>query len=389
MLCSCLRLPKWEGASAKKERTSMKNWIALLLALVMSLSLCACGVDDNGKQDDGSKDGKVTVAKLTQVVMTEKDSDGKDRTMKATLEYDEDQNVIATKTYLDDKLYYEVTYDKDNKPLVELTYGDTGEIIDRTENTYDEKGNCVERINTYKYDDTTVTVKRISTFDANGNELTEKVYENGELSYEYHYTYTADGKLAKEAYINKDGNEESSTEKTYDEQGNVLSVKVDGMLSGSYETYENTYENGKLVEVKIYDQWDLEGQQTGLVRYDAQGNIILRVGYENGEEWSRTEYTYENGKLVKEVDYDDGKENYTAVYTYNADGKITEVSYTYTNGKTSSRAYSYNQAGDLTGMKQHEDGQMKGEYALTYETVTVSAETAEKLRQIVRALDLG
>ena len=366
----------------------MKKWIALLLVLVLALSLCACGTDDNGKQGDAPKSCKVTAPKLTQVVMTEKSTDGEDRTMKATLEYDEDHNVVASKTFREDQLYYEATYDKDmNKPLVELTYDDNGQIIDRTENTYDENGNCVERINTYNYDDTTVTVKQISTFDANGNVLTEKIYEDGDLSYEYRYTYTADGKREREAYINKDGDEESYTEYTYDRQGNILSVKVDGMLSGSYETYENTYEAGKLVEVKVYE----DGALYLLRRYDSDGNETLCSYYDNdtGEEWSRSEYTYENGKLVKEVDYVDGEVNYTAVYTYNADGKPAEVGYTYASGKVRRSTYSYNEAGDLTGMNQYEDGGLKGEYTVTYEIVTVSEETAEKLRQIIRTLDLG
>lgn len=366
----------------------MKKWIALLLALVMVLGLCACA-NSGDKKENGSDDGKVTAVKLTQIIMTEKDSDGKDRTMKATVEYDENHNVIATKSYIDDKLNYAVTYDKDmNKSLLELTYNEDGEVIDRTESTYDEKGNCVERVSTYKYDDETIVYKRVSTYDENGNVLTEKTYENGELSYEQRYTYTADGKLAREAYINKEGQEESFTEKTYDDQGNVLTVKVDGMLSGSYETYENTYEDGKLVEVKVYDEWEQEGQLTGLVRYDAQGNITLRVGYENGEEWSRTEYTYENGKLVKEVDYDDGEVNCVTDYTYNADGKVTEYSRTYTDGETRRSTYSYSEEGNLTGLKRYEDGQLKGEYTLTYETVTVSKDVAQKLQQIVDSLGL-
>lgn len=365
----------------------MKKWIALSLALLMTLSLCACGTDDSGKKEDGSKDGKVTAAKLTQVVMTEKSSTDENHTMKAVLEYDENQNVIASKTYLEDKLYFECSFAQDmNKPLLEVSYNDNGDVMDRTEYTYDEKGNCVERISTYNYDDQTVTNKRVSTYDANGNVLTEVYYENGTRIYEQRYTYTADGKLAREAYINKDGDEESVTEKTYDEQGNILSVNVDGMLSGSYETYENTYEDGKLVEVKIYES----GELFSLTRYDSDGNRILHIGYdgESGEEWSRTEYTYENGKLVKVVDFDNGEKTYEELYTYNATGKLTERSRSVTDGESQRSVYRYDEAGNITGFKRYEGEEVKADYTMTYETVTVSEAVAEKLREIADSLGL-
>lgn len=383
----------------------MKKWTALLLACVMVLSLCACGKDDTkdptdaptatGGENNGDKDNssetddkteneKVNASVFTEVLMTEKNFDGGTSTMKGLVEYDADYNIIGTKTYVDGKLCYEVTYHKDmNKPLVELTYSETGEIIDRTENTYDEKGNRVERVNAYSYDDETVTIKQVSTFDDNGNELTKKVYEDGELSYECRYTYTDDGKLEREAYINKDGDEESYTENTYDQQGNLLSVKVDGMLSGSYETYENIYQDGKLAEVKVYDQWELDGALVSHRKYDSGGNEVLVVMYdgETGEEWSRDESTYENGKLVKKVTYYEGKEEAVTLYTYNSDGKLTERSYTPAGENTQRRVYTYGNDGELTGVKAYDGDELISEYTMTFETVTVSKEVAQKIKE--------
>lgn len=362
----------------------MKKWGAFFLSLAMALCLVACGADEGGKNNDAPKDSKVTAMLFAQVEMTEENYDGETSTMKGLVEYDADYNIIGTKTYVDGTLYYEVTYDKDmNKPLLELTYSETGEIIDRTENTYDEKGNRVERVNAYSYDDETVTIKEVSTFDDNGNELTQKVYEDGELSYECRYTYTADGKLEREAFINKDGDEESYTEKTYDQQGNVLSVKVDGMLSGSYETYENIYEDGKLVEVKVYDQWEQDGALVSHRKYDREGNEVLVVMYdgETGEEWSRDESTYENGKLVKKVTYYEGKEEAIALYTYNSDGKLTERSYTPTGESSQRRVYTYNENGDLVGLKAYEGDETISEYTMIYKSVSVSEEVAERIRE--------
>lgn len=364
----------------------MKKWIALCLAFIMALSLCACdGKKDKNAKDDGET---VTAAKLTEVVMTETDSDGETNTMKATLEYDEDHNLIASKTYLDDKLSYSVTYDKDmEKPLVELEYDDEGKVNDRTENTYDANGNRVERNSSYTYDGETTTSKLVSTYDGKGNVLTEKSYRNGELEYDYTYTYTDSGKIATES-VKWSGGDSSTEVYTYDEHDNVLSITITQCYGDEEEvrltTYENTYENGKLAEVKCYE----DGALFRTEKYDADGNQILYVNYTDDSEYSRTESTYENGKLVKEVDYYDGKEESVSTYTYNADGKLTEQTYTYGDEESQRRVYTYNDNGALVGMKIYRGDEVRMEYTLTYENVTVSKEVAKKLEALVAALGM-
>lgn len=351
----------------------MKKWIALLLALVMALSLCACAEkDDVSKKGDGEK---VEVSLFAQILMTETNSDGETETMKAVVEYDEDYNVIGTKTYSNDKLSYEVTYDKDiNKPLVQKSYSEDGVRSDVTEYTYDENGNCLENTSTY-YGEETLVSKCVSTYDANGNVLTEKYYENGELNYEYRYSYTASGKLEEEVNI-WDG-EESWTRYTYDEQDNIL-TEEQGVGEETYTTksYKNTYENGKLTQVEVYEGDELDER----ICYDADGNETLTASYSDGEEYYRTETTYENGKLVKYVSYYDGEESYKRLCTYNADGKITERSYIYSDGETYRNTYSYNDNGDLVGVKGYEGDELEGEYTVTYKTVTVSEEVAQRIK---------
>jgi antitoxin component YwqK of YwqJK toxin-antitoxin module len=374
----------------------MKKLIAMMLALVMILSLCACSNSgkteekDDEKEGGGSKGGTTTVGKLTEVVMTETSSNGSTNTMKAVLEYDDNQKLIATKTYLNGKLEFDATYDKDiEKPLLEVMYDDDGKEHARYEYsyTYDANGNCLEQ--TERYTDSNGNSdfdKIVKTYDANGNVLTSKEYDDGELFWEYSYTYTATGKIATRTEVRYEENEEHSNDTySYDEHDNLLSIVTDGEYGLSTDTYENTYdENGKLVEVKVYDDGTLEKYK----KYDADGNCTLNVSYEPyyGDEIWRTESTYENGKLVKEVEYSDGDNKCAEIiFTYNADGKLTEHIDKLSDGRS---VYSYNQNGDVIGVKTYYDNELRTEYTLTYENVTVSKETAELLEKIVDDLAL-
>jgi antitoxin component YwqK of YwqJK toxin-antitoxin module len=354
----------------------MKKIIAISLALVMALSLCACGGDN---APGGSKDDeKVSVSLFTQVIMTEKDSDGDTDTMKGVVEYDENYNIIGTKTYINDKLNYEVTYDKDiTKPMLEKSYYEDGTRTSTEVYVYDENGNCLERTSTYDNGEETTVNKEIYTYDANGNILTEKRYEGGELYYEFRYTYTASGKLESETH-NWNG-EESWTRYTYDEHDNILTEKQgSGEEVDTSRTYENTYENGKLTEVKIYRGETLDER----ICYDADGNEILEIGYSDGEESYRSESTYENDKLVKNVVSYDGQQKSIALYIYDAKGNLTERSYTYGDDEPQRKVYTYNDSGDVIGLKAYEGDELEGEYTLTYETVTVSKEVAKNIEYL-------
>lgn len=357
----------------------MKKWMAFFLAMVMALSLWACGKDDGSKGTAPTEGPKVQAMLFTEMVMTEKNSEGGKDAMKGLVEYDENYNIIGTKTYLNGKLNYEVTYDHDmDRPLSQKSYNQDGQLSDTTEYTYDEKGNCLERTTTY-YGEATLTSKTVSTYDADGNKLTMKAYENGTLNYEVRYTYNADGKLAKEVHI-EDGVEAYWTEKTYDDHGNIVMDHTDGMLSGSKDTYENIYDGDKLVEVKIYDYGTLYRH----IKYDSDGNEILSIGYdsETGEEWSRTESTYEKGNLVKKMEYTDGKLQSSTTYSYNAKGELTAHILKITGQKTQSRLYAYDKDGCLSGIKAYLGDEVISEYTLSYKSVTISEEVAQRIEEL-------
>lgn len=387
----------------------MKKLIAIALSAVLALSLCACAGNGGilgGEKEEESK--KVTASLLTELVMIEKNSDGDNDTMKAVLEYDEDYNIIGAKTYQNDTLLMEATYDKDmNKPLVQQEYDEDGSKTNHREYTYDDDGN--ELTNYYYDEDGEINWGYEYTYDADGNILTEKVYgEEGlesEVTYTYDadgnmltwtqsdgdrtvYTYNADGLLEKEVSYYYDGEPGSWVTYTYDDHGNKLTQTngygADENTSTTSYTYENTYDGDKLVEVKEY----CEGELTSHSKYDADGNQILSVSYWSGEETYRTETTYENGKVSKEATYSSGDLTYCQENTYNANGKLTERNITYSDGETMRQVYTYNDSGDLASMKSYDGDELDGEYTLTYETVTVSKDVAKKIAAITAMLGI-
>ena len=50
----------------------MKKFLAMLLALVMALSLVACGENNNETPDDGNTDGEVAKVKVGFITLLEK-----------------------------------------------------------------------------------------------------------------------------------------------------------------------------------------------------------------------------------------------------------------------------------------------------------------------------
>ena len=363
----------------------MKKLIAMLLALVMILSLCACDKKNSTEEE------LETAYLLTEIGATQKDSEGKTHTMKATMKYDDDYNVIGTKTYEDGKLSMEITYDKDmDKPLVAQEYDEDGKKTDRTEYTYDANGNLLERSGNRNYNGKNSTFKYIFTYDANSNMLTEKNYSNGKLENEFIYTYTAFNKVATEILRYSYGEEVHCTY-TYDQHENKISETRtwqydNGETRSTQTTYENTYDGDKLAEVKTYEDGKLESWE----KYDANGNETLRVYYygDDGEESSRYETIYDaNGKVLKRIEKWDEKSNITT-YTYNSKGNCIEAVETYGDEEKSRITYSYDDNGNCTGLKMVRDGNVQLEYTVTYKEVKVSKEAAEKIVAVTKKVGI-
>ena len=349
----------------------MKKWIALTLSVILALGLCACGDNDDGEKAENKK---VTVSLLTEIVMV---SEGDDA-MKAVLEYDEDYNLIGNKTYRDGELYMEVTYNKDiSKPLIQQEYDEDGEKASRWEYTYDEDGSTLSH---FRYDeDGEKQYGYTYTYDKDGNKLTEKYYDPDGLVSTYTYTYNEDGKVLTFVTTWPDNDDVHFREYTYNQQGDLVTEAhgYDDQVTGT-TTYDHLYTGGKLVESTGYQ----DGEKFQMIQYDKDGNMTLKCEYADGDESTRTEYSYKNGKRTQQVYYSEGEEISRYLYTFNDDGNLTEqVSY-YEGKELYKFTYAYDDSGNVVGMSNYNDGELSGEYTMTYESVTVSKETAKKIEKI-------
>lgn len=320
----------------------MRKMIALLLALVMVLSLCACAETETPEATGGSTAATVpttpsdptnpsdpsdpvdegnfyVVSQIKNHIIDEEDF-----YVVIDLTYDEDYNIVGFKVYENDLITAAYTFDKSiEKPLTALDYGKNGVVESREEFTYDDHGNL----------------------------LTGRTYFGDEMMTEAIYTY--------------------------DDQGNVLTKYYDNGEEDWTETYVNTYENGVLTEVKIYTG-DVLDQ---MIRYDADGNEILNIYYYFGEEGTRDESVYENGKLIQTVEYADGLETSREEYTYNSNGDMLTRIVKYEGVESHRQENTYNEAGQLIEIKY-----FNGD---SYSANTVYTYAADGSPESVKAYDEG
>jgi antitoxin component YwqK of YwqJK toxin-antitoxin module len=351
----------------------MKKWMAFFLAMVMALSLWACGKDDtkaapteapttpteaptapvenNGGENINQDPETGNFSLLTD--MTIRYGEGDDaEIIKMEFAYDDDHDIVAYKAYLDGNLYSKGTFDKDTyNTLQQKDYTEDGVIDGTYDYTYDENGREIQAVTT----------------DGEGNILSFRAN-----------TYTAQGLLeySFSSFADEIGNYTTYEQYTYDDHGNILRY-----ISGSGDeiwtiiVFENIYDGDRLSEVKTYEDGILQWCE----QYDADGNLVTELSYgSEGEVFSREEWTYENGKPVRRVITNDGVESYREEYTYNADGQLVELRAFDEGEYHGGEVYTY-ENGDLVNLKLYEHETLEGEYTLNYRKVTVSEEQAQKL----------
>ena len=331
----------------------MKRFLTFMLAVLMVASLWACKKEAEGESTE--------YPVMTDFVM--RYIDGEDvQEMKTVLEYDDAYNIVGAKMYLDNKLYSEITFDGEGtRPL--------------SEKDYDEDGN-VAYIATY-------------TYDANGNELSNiRKDKDGNIQWSSVYTYTAEGWLASEEWDYGEG-ESDWTKYTYDAHGNKISESSgSGDEVWSEYTYENTYSGDKLTETKCYR----DGVLVEKYQYDADGHLILDIGYtEDGEETYRCEETYQNGKIKLVVTSWGEEEESRKEYIYNDAGELTEIRYidTYMEESSESKTLMTYDNGVLANVKEYDNGELEGEYVYNYKTESMSKEQADKLAAFYQTMVRG
>lgn len=278
----------------------MKKLLALLLALMMVFSLCACSgseepaddddekeateekkEEDTEKEDDtGKKDSETpqtpagTGAEMVDVWVIEGINHASENAVEFV--YDKEYNLKTVKAQTtdeegDDPVYMEMYLEFNNagKIMTEVLYGylpaeDYRGGTVGEQYAYDKFGNQIETDARYTYDD-------------KGRIIT-KEYSDVTYWYTISYTYDEAGKLVSEEKIDDYGS--YITTYTYDTKGNLIKEEsTSGTITYTYDTegkkltyqssfgdgsWKETYEydaNGELVKMNIVAEYMFSGEQ--------------------------------------------------------------------------------------------------------------------------------
>ncbi len=219
--------------------------------------------------------------------------------------------------------------------------------------------------------------------------LVSAVYKDGKPDKKYEYDERGNEKL--HVNYNKDGEVFSESSNIYDEMDNVIRsvYTVDGKVSESNSDYK--YDKNGNVVLKLSkedgDEYSYE------YKYDKKGNIKEFVLKKNGIQQSRTKYSYDdNGNKIKEdmysrngalagssvYEYDDkgnntlnvfyynGEERQKSVYTYDEMGNLTEDVYYDEDGEGSREKYFYDEKGNQIEWLSYFQGEFSGRYVYEY-----------------------
>lgn len=162
---------------------------------------------------------------------------------------------------------------------------------------------------------------------------------------------------------------------TYDEAGNCISEveykddEINGTTTYLYDDHGNevscTHEYGDRITKYEYDH-----------AYDDEGNITCTRYLENGEEYKKSEFTYDaNGNMASRQNYDDeGIKSGYFEYEYDADGRmLKEHKFNSWGEPSSTTQYTYDDDGNLLQKTTvGVDGELRETITNTYETAHMS-----------------
>lgn len=254
----------------------MKKMLALLLALLLILSLAACGKDDDS--DKHSDDGI--------------DANQGDQT-KPTTETPEATRGVFLPT-----------------EMVKTIHMEEGNAIWREVYTYDRQGN---RISTTSYKpDGSISSVCTMEYDEKGN-LIRETYESGSV---YEYAYDSLGNQYCTLSFGK------TKELELDDLGRAIRVGTDTI----------TYAEDMLSYIRYC--YSDSGELTEYTEHilDAQGHVITtRRCHENGNLIYRTDYVYKNGQMVQLLSYAMNSDTHVSTshkYTYDVYGNLLADTFT-------------------------------------------------------------
>ena len=328
----------------------MKKVLSLCLAVLLLLSLTACGKTDlleeanyrYGMEQLGlgnfakaydyfrdSTDPRAAemLEKFVFVPTTVTRTDSKGRDAVYTYTYDERGNLLSRANKgdyswtvkSDSETTY--TYDEHNRKLT-YTYLSEGETQTVETYVYDNKGNVLTQT---EHDVDGVLVARIdSTYDEQGNLLTRHRWFSEERTNSSDYeifTYDEQKRLLTRTHIDSDGEENVRTY-VYEADGSYRYIYDWDDFDGNYYTSTYWYDTeDRIVKHELLNKITNEIDESYETRYDEKGNEVYHRSVYNGKE-SITNSTYnEQGKLLTSETTEDGELYAMSVYTYNEAGK--------------------------------------------------------------------
>ena len=219
------------------------------------------------------------------------------------------------------------------------------------------------------------------TYDDNGNKLTKSIDNDadGEANEISTYTYDTDGNNLAASYdTDADGEANAIHIYTYDTDGNNLATSYDTDADGEANritiyTYDT---DGNNLAASYDTDADGEANEISTYTYDTDGNRLTR-GYDSNGDGEANEvntYTYDTdgNRLTRGYDSNgDGEPNTIRIYTYDTDGNNLATSYdTDADGEPNTiRIYTYDTDGNnLASYDTDADGEANEISTHTYDT---------------------
>lgn len=305
----------------------MKKTISLLLALVMCLSLCACGsgeqssgteAQNNATEEQNNATGGQTNASEAQPVEDPEKTQryeyalsllNKELHQKQGNEFKEAYEVLTELgDYKNAKAYLE-RFTIIPNALLSCATGNVNafnetKITDTVFYLYDSKGRvigepCADeisgRVDFSQY--------QINTYDNAGRLIEQKLIHGGFFSYNGLYKYNDAGLLIEIKYITvRDGTTFLVQTREYNDAGQM--IKRESMTSDYQKNvHEFVYENGLLIKVHKWYGYASSYPTDGTtieITYEYKNGLLDRVceRYDNGYTYL---YEYENGLLMRVV----------------------------------------------------------------------------------------
>ena len=266
--------------------------------------------DASGKLKDLEKYKYAEDGRLLEKFDSSYTMDGGTRTF--AHKYDDARRIVESTTHFDGRLREATQYNEFQRRKESIRYDEKGQVRDRCEYEYDEKGKLVKTrryradgglLGITKYDEF-LRLKEIIRYD-----------EEGKIESRWEYEYDEEGRQTQRRF-GGDGKLQEILEYDYDEQNRQIRRRYspEGNLREIWEYDEEGKQirrrygpDGRLLEITKYNQFQIPGMS---IEYDGRGKVKERWEYEYDEQGRRirTRHYGPDGKLIEEeATRDEGK----------------------------------------------------------------------------------